>query len=473
MKFLWQQVIGLLLVIFVALAIIATRMEDYITTSIEESRQEQLMNYGRNIIGNNFSREDLYRASQLLASENILIQVYLPDGRTIYPSYDQRNNASLSQEDLNQLNSNEVLGFRTIERITKEGKSEQYLTVYLPHHDVGEFPTGFISLGAPLDDLEQELTQVRENIYLSVMVAIFIGVLISIAYAFFQTRKIHRLQSATKEISQGNYDLQIDTSGKDEFGDLARDFDAMTQSLMESQEEIKRQEDLRRQFMMDVAHEMRTPLTTMGGISEGLINHVIPDKHRQRSLELIYRETQRLTRLVNENLDYEKVRTGQFTLSPVRINGKKFFTGIKSQMDLKAQEKDDQIILDIEEGLTLWGDHDRLSQIFINLITNAIQFSNHAPITIRGRRLEKGVEIKVIDQGIGMDAKELKRIWERFYKVDVSRKNTKFGESGIGLSLVKTLIDAHHGTIDVESSVNKGSVFTIFLPGADSESEEV
>ena len=439
-------------------------MESYITSKIEEERQDQLMDYGRNIVENNFSREDLYRASQLLASENILIQVYLPDGRTIYPSYDQRNNASLSQEDLNQLNSNEVLGFRTIQRIQNDGKIDQYLTVYLPHHDVGQFPDGFISLGAPLDDLQDQLAQVRQNIYWTSLAALVIGIAITIFYAYFQTKKIHQLQAVTQEITKGNYQVQVDTSAKDEFGDLARDFKHMAQALQESKEEIKAQEDLRRQFMMDVAHEMRTPLTTMGGMTEGLMNNMIPEKHRQRSLELIHRETQRLTRLVNENLDYEKIRSGQYHLNYVTIQGQSFFEDIKAQMAVKAAAKNDQIQLNIEEGLVLWGDHDRLQQIIINLVTNAIQFSENSAIELSAHSQTDYVEIKVRDHGIGMDAQELKKIWERFYKVDVSRKNTTFGESGIGLSLVKGLIDAHHASIEVQSQPNEGSQFIIHLP---------
>ena len=464
MKVLWQQLIAFLLVIIATVALFAYRIEDEMTTEIEQTREQQLLNYGYNIVNNNFSRNDLVRTSQLLASENIVIQVYLSDGRTIYPIYDQRFDANLSQEELQLIQSGQYLGFRTVDRYNQNGEVEPYLTVYLPHHDVGEFPSGFISLAAPLDDLQARLDAVRQNVFISLILAIIMGIIISTVYSILQTRKIHRLQYATRQIGQGNYDVTIATDGQDEFGDLSRDFQKMSHSLMESQEEIKRQEGLRRQFMMDVAHEMRTPLTTMSGLLEGLQHNMIPEKQRGRSLELIQRETKRLTRLVNENLDYEKIRSHQFVLAKQENDGNKLLDQIKEQLSRKAAKKNINILVEAEEGLIVWADYDRIIQILINLVTNAIQFSEDSDIILQGKMQEEYSEIKVIDKGIGIDPAHLKSIWERFYKVDESRKNTEFGESGIGLSVVQSLIEAHQGNIEVDSELGKGSVFTVKLP---------
>lgn len=465
MRFIWQQILGFLLVIVTALAIIATRVENHMANQIQTNRQEQLINYGKNIVGNNFSREDLVRASQLLASENIVIQVYLPNGRIIYPTYDQSYNANLSQYDLEELNQNKVIGFRSVERKVDSNQTETYLSVYLPHNDVGQFPNGFISLGAPLDDLEDQLNSMRQTIYQSFLLAICIGVLVAIFYAYAQTRKIHRLQEATREIARGNYDVSLDTDSKDEFGDLARDFESMSESLKKSHIEIQRQENLRRQFMMDAAHEMRTPLTTMSGLLEGLISHVIPEEKQERSLVLINKETQRLIRLVNENLDYERIRSGQYVLKVTKNNLSDLFTSIKDQMQQKAEEKGDWITIHVSKELTVWADYDRLRQIIINLVTNALQFSEESEIKLIAQSIENGqVEIRVQDEGIGIDATDLESIWERFYKVDVSRKNTKYGESGVGLSVVQSLVEVHGGTITVESKLGEGSTFIIRLP---------
>ncbi|WP_124058215.1 sensor histidine kinase [Vaginisenegalia massiliensis] len=473
MKFLWQQIIGFLLVMLLALAIGGYRMSEYMTQKIYYDKEQQLLNYGKNIVSNNFTRSDLLKASQLLASEKIFIQVYLEDGRIIYPTYDQRYDSNLSQEDLATINSGKVVGLRTNQAFAGSEGNLQFTTVYLPiNYDVGAFPAGFISLGAPLDGVNKQIEEAQKSIQWSLGIATGFGILASIIYAMLQTQKIKQLQTATKRVASGQYDVKLNLKGQDEFGDLARDFQGMIDSLLASQEEIKRQESLRRQFMMDAAHEMRTPLTTMSGLLEGLQHDLIPESQRDRCMELINKETQRLIRLVNENLDYEKIRSHQFTLNKQLINGREFFALIRQQMETKAAEKNDTVRFEVDSDLVIWADYDRLVQIVINLTTNAIQFSENEEILLVGKNQPDGVVIQVIDHGIGIDASQIKSIWERFYKVDISRKNTKFGESGIGLSVVHSLVDAHGGTIDVESELGKGSTFTIKLPHAPQEGHD-
>lgn len=466
MKFLWQQILGFLLVIITALAISAYRISDYMTTEIFKEREAQLLQYGNNIVSNNFTRPDLVRASQLLESENIVIQVYLDDGRIIYPTYDQRFSSNLSDTDLNRIAEGASLGLQYAQRFVDPETQLQMTTVYIPlqQNEVAGFPAGFISLGAPLESLEEQIAQSQNHILISFIIATIVGIIMSVFYAVFQTQKIKKLQQATREIASGNYEIIVDTGSADEFGDLARDFDVMSESLRNSQEEIKRQENLRRQFMMDAAHEMRTPLTTMSGLLEGLQYDMIPEAQRGRSLELISKETKRLTRLVNENLDYEKIRSRQITLKKQILNGVSLLTQIKEQLNVKAEQKNNQISVQAHPDLEIWADYDRIVQILINLVTNAIQFSQDSEIILEGTMTETQTILKVIDEGIGIDTKQIESIWERFYKVDVSRKNTQFGESGIGLAVVHSLVEAHEGSIEVESELGHGSTFIIKLP---------
>lgn len=470
MKVLWQQILGILLVLLIALGISAYRLSSYMQNQIFLSRQTQLINYGQNIVSNNFTRDDLERASLLLASENIEIQVYLSDGRIIYPTYDQRYNSNLSEENLELIRNGSTLGLSSTQRYVNTGEVVEMATVFIPiTYTEGEFPAGFVSLGAPLEQLNEQVQSMQNNIFVAMGIASVFGILLGVISAVFQTRKIKRLQSATRQIAQGNYDIQIDVRGHDELGDLARDFQEMAVSLDRSQKEIKRQENLRRQFMMDAAHEMRTPLTTMSGLLEGLIYDMIPENQKQRSLELISKETQRLTRLVNENLDYEKIRSNEIVLKQQTIDGKKLILQIQQQLQAKAAEKGNTIEVDAPDNLVIWADYDRIVQILINLVTNAIQFTDNGKVVIRGKRLEQASQIEVIDNGIGIDQDQLESIWERFYKVDVSRKNTKFGESGIGLAVVQSLVEAHGGSITVESEVGKGSTFKVILPLKEAE----
>ena len=466
-RFLWQQIIGFLSIMIVALLISATRMSEYMTKQVYTEVQERLLSYGRNIVANDFSRNDIKRADQLLSSDNIYIQVYLEDGSIIYPTYRQEYRANLSEDELAQIISGQTLPLHQTYRPSGEDWI-RLATVYLPvTSDSTEFPRGFISLSEPIENLEARISEVRQNITWSFVIATAMGLWLSIAYAVFQTRKIRNLQKATREIATGNYEVDLDVSGRDEFGDLARDFQVMTHSLSTAREEIKRQETLRRQFMMDAAHEMRTPLTTMNGVIEGLQYDIFPPEQKQRSLELLANETQRLIRLVNENLDYEKIRTNQISLNKQLLNGYELFYQLQQQLAVKAEQKGNTIKVDVPEDFVIYADRDRIVQIIINLVTNAIQFSENSEIELWGRNEQEQVQIRITDHGIGIEASQIESIWERFYKVDISRKNTKFGESGIGLAVVRSLVEAHGGTIHVESEIGVGSVFTIRMPLAE------
>ncbi|MBS4461703.1 HAMP domain-containing histidine kinase [Aerococcaceae bacterium zg-B36] len=469
MKLLWQQILSVMSVLLVALGLSAFLISSYMSNQIIEQKQKQLVAYGTNIVANKFTRKDLERVTKLMANDDIVIQVYLADGTVIYPSYDQRNKLQLSQEQLERITNDETIGIQRSFRYNRDEQRVSMATVYVSNKGgYSEFPEGFISIGAPLSDLDEQVRAVQHNIMFAFLISAAIGITMAVVYAMYQVKRIKRLQLATEEIISGNYQLTLNTQNQDEFGDLARDFQHMADALRKSEEEIQRQENIRRQMMMDAAHEMRTPLTTMSGVLEGLQYDLIPENQKERSLALIMKETQRLIRLVNENLDYEKIRNRQIVLKKQPLNVKQLLEQIQTQLLTKAEQKGIQIIVDAESQLTVCADYDRMIQILINIVTNAIQFSENAPITLIGQSEDKGVLIKVEDNGIGIDAEQVENIWERFYKADISRKNTKFGESGIGLAVVKSLVEAHEGWIRVESHLGKGTTFIMYFPHAES-----
>ncbi|MDU7056354.1 MAG: ATP-binding protein, partial [Enterococcus hirae] len=271
-------------------------------------------------------------------------------------------------------------------------------------------------------------------------------------------------RNATKEVTNGNFDVQLPVHDKDEFDELADDFNKMTNSLKESQAEIEEQENRRRQFMADASHEMRTPLTTINGLLEGLKYNAIPEDQRENAINLMKNETERLIRLVNENLDYEKIRTNQISMVIKRFNGTETLKNIVAQLETKAEAAGNVLVLQAEDDVEVYADYDRFVQIMVNIIQNAIQFTENGTITIS---LEKGyleTIIRIKDTGIGMTEQQMKSIWDRYYKVDPSRKNTKYGESGLGLPIVQQLVRLHKGKLEVESELGTGTTFTVKLP---------
>ena len=150
----------------------------------------------------------------------------------------------------------------------------------------------------------------------------------------------------------------------------------MTVSLKESQDEIERKEERRKQFMADASHEMRTPLTTINGLLEGMQYNAIPENQREKAIKLMQNETSRLIRLVNENLDYEKIRTNQISILLQEFNATEAVATLLTQLSAKAEASGDQLILQTEEPIMVYADYDRFVQVMVNLIQNAIQFTN-------------------------------------------------------------------------------------------------
>ncbi len=330
---------------------------------------------------------------------------------------------------------------------------------------------GALVVSQPARNIDNSVRPITLNLFKGFIFSSIVAVIASYAFAAFQVKRINRLRNATKEVTNGNFDVQLPVHDKDEFDELADDFNKMTNSLKESQAEIEEQENRRRQFMADASHEMRTPLTTINGLLEGLEYNAIPENQRENAIKLMKNETERLIRLVNENLDYEKIRTNQISMVIKKFNGTETLRNIVAQLEAKAEAAGDTLTLKADDDIDVYADYDRFVQIMVNIIQNAIQFTENGQIMVT---LEKGyleTIITIEDTGIGMSEQQMKSMWDRYYKVDPSRKNTKYGESGLGLPIVQQLVRLHKGKLEVESELGKGTKFTVRLPDVEIKEE--
>jgi len=319
-------------------------------------------------------------------------------------------------------------------------------------------------MGAFVSDINTNVNQINRNLIRALLVSFLVAVIASYILARYYTSRINRLRTATNQVSKGNYDIQMASRNRDEIDDLINDFNGMAHSLKDSQEEIQRQEQRRREFMANASHEMRTPLTTINGLLEGLAYDAIPEESKEESIDLMRSETSRLIRLVNENLDYEKIRSNQIALNLHEFNAVDALHNIVEQLKQKADDSGDVLELQSPEKIPVYADYDRFVQIMFNITQNAIQFTQQGHITISAQRGYEETIVKVADTGMGMSDEQLQNIWERYYKADPSRKNTKYGESGLGLSIVHQLVQLHHGKISVTSKEGVGTTFTVIFP---------
>ncbi|WP_459499160.1 two-component system histidine kinase PnpS [Bacillus sp. C1] len=234
--------------------------------------------------------------------------------------------------------------------------------------------------------------------------------------------------------------------------------------------ELKKLEQMRKDFLANVSHELKTPITSIKGFSETLLDGAMENQQFcQHFLHIILKESERMQGLIEDLLDLSKIEQQGFKLDMGIVNIKGLLEEIQMVLDKKSQDKDIVLQLDINKPISVIGDPSRLQQIFINLINNAIVYTpSGGAVSVTLFEDDRSAYIKVSDTGIGISNEEIPRIFERFYRVDKARsRNT--GGTGLGLSIVKHLVEAHQGTITVDSNVGEGTTFTVSLPKADLE----
>jgi two-component system phosphate regulon sensor histidine kinase PhoR len=228
--------------------------------------------------------------------------------------------------------------------------------------------------------------------------------------------------------------------------------------------ELKRLEQIRKDFVANVSHELRTPVTSIKGFSETLLDGAYKDTETLLTfLDIVHSESNRLEMLINDLLDLSNVEQSGFEVNAQPTDMKAAIKRAVEMIQPKLDEKSIRLKLEIKP-VTVLGDANRLIQVIMNLLVNAVTYSsNNTEIAIRLFVKDDQAVIQVEDQGIGIESSEIGRLFERFYRVDRARSRNS-GGTGLGLSIVKHLIEAHHGKVEVESQVGIGTIFTIYLP---------
>lgn len=230
--------------------------------------------------------------------------------------------------------------------------------------------------------------------------------------------------------------------------------------------ERKRVEEMRSDFVANVSHELRTPLTSIRGFAETLLDGAIEDpKVARQFLDIMNAETERLSRLIDELLNLSKIEDRKTVPNIQLLKIKDLIQRSVAILKSRAQEKDITISVSLPENIPLVPcDSDLISQVLINLIDNSISYTQPGgEIQIRAAAGEDELKVDVQDNGIGIPPESLSRVFERFYRVDKARSREQ-GGTGLGLSIVKHIIDAHYGSVQVESKVGMGSMFSFVLP---------
>jgi two-component system sensor histidine kinase BaeS len=327
---------------------------------------------------------------------------------------------------------------------------------------------GSLMTGMMGTDLNNDLfSNFRAAVNEALAVAALAATLAAIAVSVFVSRQVvipvQEMMLASRRIAEGHYSERVQiaanvkSSEMDELDQLALSFNRMASAL----EQV---ESKRRQLIGDVAHELRTPLTTIKGSMEGLIDGMLPSN--EDAFQEIYREADRMERLVNDLQELSRVEVGAYDLELRPLAVSHLVDVTVQRLSRQFEEKGIVLDLNIPKGLpNVYADEDRIYQVLLNLVGNALQYTPQGGrVEITADYAEGEVFITVTDTGIGIPKEHLENIFTRFYRVDKSRSRAG-GGSGIGLTISKHLVEAHGGRIWVEDNQSrKGSVFTFTLP---------
>lgn len=319
-----------------------------------------------------------------------------------------------------------------------------------------------VLLSMPAVELSETITAVRWNILVPLLFSLVAVGLVLFILSRRLAGPLQRMNKAALEVAGGDFSTRVPIASNEEIGELARSFNLMIDQL--EQWEWSRQE-----FLTNVSHELRSPLTTLRGLITGMMDKVIPPSKYDHYLSICNEEVQRLQRLVNDLLDLARIQNGVdvFRLRPVLLN-----TQMSEALEIiRKPAADKQIALSAlippegEQPLVCELDPDRFVQILQNLLYNAIRFTPpEGGVTVELRREGQEAVVYVRDTGIGMSEEELKRIWDRFYKAQASRTTADADGTGLGLTIVKHLVGGMGGHIAVESRLGGGTEFRVAFP---------
>ncbi|NLT97535.1 MAG: HAMP domain-containing histidine kinase [Christensenellaceae bacterium] len=452
---LWMAFIGIALFLYLTISVLANVVLDAQFKQYTINRLDQKIKDTVALVSESYQRLGRWDAAALenigvnALEEGLMIRVTDGDGAVLWDSREHNNGLCMA------ILKNMAENMRSYNTGFKGGYEEREFAV-----DAGGAAAGKVAVGyyGPYfySDLDIQFLGTLNSLLLwaalgSVAVCLVFG-----AYmARRLTNPIARVVKAAGRIAKGDFNDRIDEeSSTKEIAELTDSINTLAQTLGS-------QEALRKRLTADVAHELRTPLATLQSHVEAFIDGVWePNEAR---LKGFHEEILRLTKLVGELEQLSRYESENLVLNVETFDLAELVRGVAANFESEFTKKGIEVSLDTQEQY-IEADRDKISQVFINLISNALKFTGEGGrVEIRVSGTPHAAKAEVRDTGVGISAEDLPYIFERFYRTDKSR-NRATGGAGIGLAIVKSIVEAHKGSVTVESEPDKGSAFFVTLP---------
>lgn len=334
-----------------------------------------------------------------------------------------------------------------------------YYTVGMPVMVESTGQIGYVFVSSSAMALRSFLVEMLKMFTLSAMLVLVFSFIVIYVVTRRMTRPLRDMAFAAKSFGKGDFSRRVPVRDNDEMGQLAVAFNNMASSLATT-------EKMRRSFVANVSHELKTPMTTIGGFIEGILDGTIPEEKREQYLRIVADETRRLSRLVRSMLDLSRIEAGEMTINPVEFDVNETVCRTIFAFERRIEEKRLDIRgLDVGK-MPICADPDMIHQVVYNLLDNAVKFVNEDGYIQINYKTEGGVTfVGVRNSGDGIPPDEITNVFDRFYKTDKSRGLDKQGV-GLGLYIVKTIINLHGGDIIVNSEPGQYCEFVFSVPCA-------
>lgn len=347
------------------------------------------------------------------------------------------------------------------ESIRKNGFEERFdrkiMAVIIPLLD-GNRLEGIIYLYVPLAKITELMSEFATLWIIGAALFLIVAVFLGIVIIQHLTKPITDIKEAANVVSKGDYSVRVKIQSQDEVGQLAAAFNKMSAS-------IQKEDERKRDFLANISHELRTPISYISGYSEALMNGMVKsEEEKVKFLGLIHREAGRMGKLVGDLLDLARLDAEEFSLVKHPLPLAQLIEDALIKYEPIAEQKEITIIKELDPDIIISGDEGRMEQILQNLMDNAIRYTeSEGTIHIKLGKKDQWGALVIKDTGIGIPNDEIGNIKQRFYRINKARTRSN-GGTGLGLAIVDKLIQLHGGKWDIQSQLGEGTSVTILLP---------
>ena len=432
-----------LLMLYLHQTIVHTRIDEEFTQLVSKGSNH------RDVLEDNYS-DDTMRHIVLMEDDNER-QVAITDEKFNLMISSDASSTNL-ETILSRISSEK---FSEVQVIQSNWEDEEFIASLHPYKLNGE-QAGYVILFQSTETLQYLVNKLDFHFLLAGLASLVTLCVVYLILSRFLTRPLIRMKEATEKLSRGDFNVKLPSQGKDELGDLSN-------AIQKLGSDLEREKKNRIEFLASISHELRTPLTYLTGYSKVAMRSELNEEERQKYLSIIDEESIRMTDLVKNLFDLAKMDETSFTVTKQSFQANAFFSHLYERILPSFNITGIHLEMKCTENFEVYADPLRLEQIVMNLLDNALKYSTEGTTTSLDISQKNGKTVIVVtDQGIGIHESNFEKIFEKLFRVEKSRSRD-YGGSGLGLSIVKDLVEAHGGIIDVESELGKGSKFTVIV----------